>query len=172
MSDGTKIRLPIWLIVSLMVNALLIGLLIGGGFGQRQAGPAPIAGVGSEQAMIRGIDQAVPADQRQAVRRTFRRAYADSRTERVRVRDARQALGRLLSAEPYDSEAVQAAFQELREADSAMKQRMHDVLAEQFGALSQDQRRAIMRDLNQRDARRGARDRPPPQRPFRERNPD
>ena len=36
MSEDTKSRLPIWLIVSLMANALLIGLIIGGGLGQRK----------------------------------------------------------------------------------------------------------------------------------------
>ena len=78
MSDSPKTRLPIWLIASLMANALLVGLLIGGGLGQKRAGP-PIGGGGSEQALMRGIDQAVPSDQRRAVRQAFRRAFADTR---------------------------------------------------------------------------------------------
>ena len=172
MSESTKSRLPIWLIVSLLVNALLIGLLVGGGLGQRKAGPGPGGGGGDEQALIRSIDQALPSDQRQAVRQAFRRAFADTRQERVRVRDARRALGRLLSADPYDSAAVENGFRELREADSAMRARMHDELARQLGALSVEQRRAILRDAGNNDRRRFRRDgdrRPPPQ-PFRERD--
>ena len=168
MSEDTKSRLPIWLIVSLMANALLIGLIIGGGLGQRKSGanqPIP----GDERALIRGIDEAVSSDQRQTVRRAFRRAFEDSRSERRAVRDVRRKLGSLLSADSYDAAEVQTAFQELRDAESAMKKRMHDVLAEQFGALSEAQRRAIVQDLNRRGARRGPpggeRDRRPPPRP-------
>ena len=165
MSEDTKSRLPIWLIVSLMVNALLIGLIIGGGLGQRKTGASPSI-PGDERALIRGIDEAVPSDQRQTVRRAFRRAFEDSRRERRAVRDVRRKLGSLLSADSYDAAEVQSAFQELRDAESAMKKRMHDVLAEQFGALSEEQRRAIVQDLNRRGARRGppggGRDRRPP----------
>lgn len=171
MSESPKTRLPIWLIASLMANALLIGLFIGGGLGQKRAGPSGIGG-GSEQALIRGIDQSIPEDQRRPVRQAFRRAFEDSRQERVRLREARRDLGRLLSADPYDAEAVSNSFKAMREADAAMKARMHDVLAEHFGALSAEQRRAVIKDLDRRP--RGPRgrngDRPPPPRPFRDRD--
>ncbi len=176
MSEAPKTRLPIWLIASLMANALLVGLLIGGGLGQKRAGPSLPSG-GGEQALIRGIDQSVPEDQRRIVRQAFRRAFANTRQERVELSNARRDLGRLLAADPYDADAVRAGFQAMREADSAMKARMHDVLSEQFGALSADQRQAIIRDFNKRaNEFRGPRgDRPPPprgERPFRERRPD
>lgn len=170
MSEAPNSRLPIWLIASLMANALLVGLFIGGGFGQRKAGPSTSIG-GGEQALIRGIEQALPDDQRQTVRRAFRRAFSDSRDQRILVRDARRKLGRVLSADPYDAEAVRDTFKDLRDADSNMRARMHDVLAEQFGALSMDQRRAIVEDLSRRESRRGRGDRgdrdrrPPPPRP-------
>ncbi len=174
MSEGTKSRLPIWLIVSLLANALLIGVLIGGGLGQRKAGPPVVQQAGGEEALMRGIDRAVPNDQRRAVRQAFRRAFADSRQERIRVRDARQALARLFAAENYDAAEVQAAFAELRDADAAMKARMHDVLAEHLGALSVEQRRALLRDYNRSNGARGRPrgDRPPPPRPFRDRERD
>ena len=172
MSDSAKPRLPIWLIASLMANALLIGLLIGGGLGQKRAGP-PLGGPGgSEQALVRGIDQAVPEDQRRAVRQAFRRAFADTRQERVRLRDAQSELGRRLSAEPYDAEAVREGFAEMRNADAAMKARMHDVLADQFGNLTAEQRRAVIEDFGRRSrGRPGPRgDRPPGPRPRRDRD--
>ena len=169
MSEGTTSRLPIWLIVSLMVNALLVGLIIGGGLGQRKAGPAVSSPTVNEQSLMRGIDRAVSADQRSEVRRAFRRAFADTRAERVRLRDARRAVGRLLTAEEYDAAAVDAGFAELRAADDAMKARMHEVLVEQFGNLTPEQRRVIVQESNQRGARGPRGDRPPP-RPFQDRN--
>ena len=177
MSEGTTSRLPIWLIVSLMANALLIGLIIGGGLGQRRAGPAAGPAIGSEQALMRGIDQAVSIEQRDQVRRAFRQGFANTRNERIRLRDARRQLGRLLSAQDYDAEAVEAAFSELRAADEAMTARLHAVLTEQFSTLTAEQRRLIIRDFSERNERDRLRDRrprpgdrPPPRRPFEDRN--
>ena len=147
MSEASKSRLPIWLIVSLMANALLIGLLIGGGLGQHSAGPPAVRG-GGEQALMRGIDQALPAEQRRELRRAFRRAFAESRDQRIRVREARRNLGRRCAADDYDAAEVQAGFAELREAESAMKANMHDLLAESLGELSTEQRRLVLRDLD------------------------
>lgn len=172
MSDSPKTRLPIWLIASLMANALLVGLLIGGGLGQKRAGP-PVNGGGGEQALIRGIDQSVPEDQRKAVRQAFRRAFADTRQERIRLREAQRDLARRLSADPYDAEAVRNGFEEMRNADAAMKARMHDVLADQFGGLSAEQRRAVIENFNRRPRARRGRDGdrpPPPRRPLRDRD--
>lgn len=169
MSDTKTSKLPIWLVVSLIVNALLIGVLIGGGLGQRKAGPPPGGPGGSEQALIRGIERSLPDDQRQIVRRAFRQAFVESREQRIAVRDARQRLARLLAAETYDADAVRESFQQLREADAAMRAQMQDVLAEQFGTLTAEQRRAILEDLNRRSRRRGGpedgRRGPPPPRP-------
>lgn len=169
MSDTKTSKLPIWLVVSLIVNALLIGVLIGGGLGQRKAGPPPGGPGGSEQALIRGIERSLPDDQRQIVRRAFRQAFVESREQRIAVRDARQRVARLLAAETYDADAVRESFQQLREADAAMRAQMQDVLAEQFGTLTAEQRRAILEDLNRRSRRRGGpedgRRGPPPPRP-------
>lgn len=163
MTAVTPSRLPIWLIVSLLVNALLIGVLIGGGLGQRKAGPA-MAGPGGEDMLVRGIDRAVPDEQRRAVRRAFRRAFADSRQERIQVRNTRQRLAALLAAEDYEASEVQSAFEDLRAAEAAMKARLHDVLAEQLATLSPEQRQAILSDMDRRDRRRRDHDghRPPP----------
>ena len=158
MSDTSKSRLPVWLIVSLLANALLIGLIVGGGLGNRRAGPA-MAGGGGEEMLMRGINRAVPDDQRRDVRRAFRRAFVGSRQERIQVRDARQRLATLLAAEDYEPSEVQSAFEDLRAAEAAMKARLHNVLAEQLGALSAEQRQAILSGMERRD--RSLR-RPPP----------
>ena len=184
MSEASKSRLPIWLIVSLMANALLIGLLIGGGLGQHSAGPPAVRG-GGEQALMRGIDQALPAEQRRELRRVFRclacplpvarlasashgqnrfppmphwrqvncaaqlsQGRAPLAPGRTRAREARRNLGRRCAADDYDAAEVQAGFAELREAESAMKANMHDLLAESLGELSTEQRRLVLRDLD------------------------
>lgn len=165
MSEANKSRLPLWLVASLLVNALLIGLLIGGGLGRAtdsDAGGLP----GNEQTLIRGMDRVVPGEQRTEVRRAFQRGYSETRHERRQLRLARRDLSRLLTADIYDEESVRAGFERLRDAESAMKARLHEVLTEQLGTLTKEQRRLVIRDLTQRDPRRGDRDRrPPPSRP-------
>ncbi|MEO1322165.1 MAG: periplasmic heavy metal sensor [Pseudomonadota bacterium] len=152
MSDGSKLRLPIWLIASLLANALLIGLLIGGGLGQKRAGP-PVSGGGSEQALMRGLDESLSSEDRRIVRQAFRKAFADTRSERIQLREARRQLGQALTADPYDRDLVQERFSVMRELEVKMKGRMHLVLAEQFGTLSAEQRQAIIRDFNRRSNR-------------------
>ena len=158
MSEQSTSRLPIWLIVSLIVNALLIGLNIGGGLGNRRAGP-PAVVPGAEQALIRGIDRSIPAEQRDDIRQAFRRAFTDSRRERVEVRNAQRSLARLLAAEDYDAAAVQRGFADLREAEAAMKAKMHDVLSEKFGTLNAQQRRAIIQQQVRNQSRNRQSDR-------------
>ncbi len=161
MSEHSKTRLPIWLIVSLMANALLIGLFIGGGIGNRKAQPN-MQVAGDERALMRGLDRSLPTEQRREVRRAFRKAFSDSREERNDLRDARRELGRLLASESYDEAAVQAGFADMRAAEAAMKVSMHNTLSEQLGVLSAEQRQSLLRDLDRSDGarRRGNGDRP------------
>lgn len=165
MDEQTKTKLPIWLIISLVANALLIGLLIGGGLGQRQSQPPSFGG--SERAFAGSIDRVLSPEDRTQVRRAFRDAYRQTRAQRQEVRAARRDLAALIAADPYDEADVIAAFQALRAADSRAKAGLHDVLAAQLGDLTPEQRKAVLGNL-ERGERRGARrrgrrseDRPP-----------
>lgn len=150
MSEQKSTHLPIWLTASLIANALLVGLLIGGGLANRGF-PPPQQG-GGEYTLARGIDQAIPQSEREAVRRAFRqafrRAHGDSREPRRELHRARADLGRILAAEPYDREAVIAAFARIRGADQQAKAGFHEELATVLEGLSVEQRLAISRDLD------------------------
>jgi len=172
MTETKASRLPIWLVVSLIVNALLIGLIIGGGLGKRRDGPPPHPG-GSEMEIARGMESVVEGEDRAAMRQALRAAFERSRGERRELRQARRDLSQLLGAEPYDREAVLAGFARLRTADSNMKAGLHDELAIQLEKLSAEQRRAMLRFVEnsarhprrpdqRRPMRRQRRDRPPP----------
>lgn len=156
MTETIKRNLPIWLIVSLIVNALLIGLLVGGGL--RQKSPQSGGAVGGERAFVESIDRVVAEEDRAQVRRAFRSAYGDSRDARRAVRDARQALAETISAEVYNEAAVIAAFEKMRIADDVAKAALHDALAVQLGSLTKDQRAAVLSNL-ERGGRRGDRGR-------------
>ena len=116
MSEQTTSKLPIWLVVSLIANALLIGVLIGGGLGHRKAGPPAGGGDsgGNEQALMRGIDRSAAGRPEAPCAPRLPRGFCRiARRTCGRLREARQRLSQLLAAETYDAEAVQREFQTL-----------------------------------------------------------
>lgn len=152
MSEQTKSRFPYYLIASLVVNGLLIGLLAGGALGKRNQ-PPPSANAGEFQ-IARGINQVASPEDRRAVRQALREAFRNTRDERRALRSAREALKQAMLADPYDQAAVQAAFVDLRAADSDVKVGLHDALALQMGKLSVEQRTAIMQNIGEGQRRR------------------
>ena len=169
MSEQVKSRIPYWLLISLIINALLIGFIIGGGFGKRQGGGdrGPMRG-GSEQAIARALDASLADADRAALRQALRSSYRASRDERLALREARQKLAKALGADVYDIQAVREAFKDIRLADGEVKSDLQDELARQFEKLPAEQRKAIVASINKRDRRRGNRDRrggPPGDRP-------
>ena len=145
-------KLSFWLVGSLLVNALLVGVLIGGGLHQRSAGGPPPAASG-EMALVREMDSSLSGEDRRIVRRAMRTAFAETREQRTELRNARQNLVAVLAQEPYDSAAVRDGFARLREADELVKAGLHDALADQFGALTIEQRRAILERFERTDRR-------------------
>lgn len=146
MSETLKRRLPAFLIGSVILNSLLIGLLIGGGLrGQGSTPPPPDRG---ESALVRSLERSLPEDERANVRDAMREAYRATRNERRTLRQARRALREALAADPYDKVIVEKAFQTIRQAEAASIQGLHEELARQFERLSPDQRAALARSMD------------------------
>ncbi len=160
----TPSKLPLWLVASLIANALLIGLLIGGGL-KKSTTPTPQVSP-NELQIARSIHDVLPEEARRSVRRQFQQALRATQPERREIRRLRRKLRRMLLAETYDQAAVAAIFAELRAADSAMRASLHEELIQQLGELSLEQRQSVLRDLG-RDRRDAARRRraPPPSPP-------
>lgn len=134
---------PIWLIASLVLNGLLLGLIGGHLLGQtRQGPPSGAADRHLAQSMTRIVD---PAERAQ-LRAAFKEAYESTRAEREEVRRMRGELAKLIAAESYDEADVREAFSRLRDAETAAKAGLHDTLAAQMSKLSPDQRAAILRN--------------------------
>lgn len=153
MSDTSNRSIQIILVVSLVLNGLLGGLLIGGGLKQDNPPPSPDR---VERALVRGLERSVPQEDRGAVRNALRQAYGATRTERRALRRARRDLRLALAADPYDAETVARAFEAVRTAEATAQSGLHDELAKQFERLSAEDRAGILRSLD-RPRRRGAR---------------
>lgn len=153
MSTETQAKPPYILIVSVILNALLIGVLIGGGVAKRGGKPAGPPASASAFEMVRSFDQALPQEDRRIVRQTFRRAYSESRAEREAIQQARQVLRAALIADPYDSQAVQNAFERLNSAEMTLTNTIQSVLAVEMERLTPQQRKALIRSQDR--GRRG-----------------
>lgn len=151
-------RLPLILTLSVLINMLLMGFLLGGEMATRTNTQDRPTVETPGMAIGPGFLLAVPEADRPAVRRAFRDAFWDTRLERRTFRRAKRALEEAVLTEPYDRDAALTAFTSLRQAKTALDRRYHHVLADQFGRLSLSQRRAL---LNPRSRGPGSRlDRP------------
>jgi uncharacterized membrane protein len=132
------------LFVSVALNLVTIGAAIGaftaGVRLQREAPGAVVDRLPGPRAFM----AALPAETRAKVRGEFQRSWEESREARQTAGQARRDAFEAAAAEPYDREAVRAAFSRLREADQRAIGVFHDNVADAFAELTpQERRRAL-----------------------------
>lgn len=146
----------VWLVLSLVINALLIGFIFGGGLRHRvdprDAG-APGPRTGFE--MVRGLDQVASEEDRDEIRKVFRQVFRDTRDVRRDQRRARFAFAQAAMSDPYDEEQVLAALERVRETGLAVETEIHAAIASQLGRLDAAQRRALVQAMTQNERRGG-----------------
>lgn len=167
------------LIISLIVNALFVGLIVGGMLGKPRHGHGGPGRGNPDFAIARGIQSVVPESERDEIRSAFRAAFMESRELIGKKREAQSRLSEALVATPFDKAAVDEAFAEIREADNVLKERFQSVLSERLAEMDPSERQALgewLRDMEERFGRRGGRrgdgewrkrgeDSPPPDQP-------
>lgn len=133
-TSDTPRQWPLWLIVSLMANMILVGLLAG--FLMRAGPIGKPDGPPRERISWGDRDDGT----REAMRRVFKEAFKASSEERTVRADFRRQLAEAVTAEPYDAEAVREAFRNLRSADDAVNEATHEAMAVLFASLTMEQR--------------------------------
>ncbi|MEE9381316.1 MAG: periplasmic heavy metal sensor [Hyphomonadaceae bacterium] len=181
MSNGEEKRgTAVWLIGSFILNALLIGLMIGMFLASpkgRGGQPPPQGGLQvSEEQLARSVVQAAPPAERRAVRQRMVQAWRGAEAERETLATTGRAVVQAMQAEPYHVAVMQAALTDWREADAALKATIQDAIADVLARLPAEQRKALAEDMvhraeqrvrrGQRQRREGREER---QRPPRER---
>lgn len=159
-SAEPKRGISTWLMISILINVLLIGL-IGGRMIGRANTVKDVPGIGatSETRVARRILDNVSRRDRLELGRMFAETLRDNREIIIERNLARRALSAALVAEPYNDEDVRLAMAELREADLALQAAMQDALSVGFARLTAEQRAALARSI-ERGSPIG--DRPPP----------
>ncbi|MEL6472867.1 MAG: periplasmic heavy metal sensor [Pseudomonadota bacterium] len=165
MSEPTQTsKMPLWLIGSVLINVLLVGLILGHLLAGGQKQMPSHAHAPPEARIAESIMRSTAPEDRRAARRAFGEVLRANRGVREERDAARRELAALIVAEPYDQAAVEAAFATFRGVDDDLRAAMHEALAAQLGALDAEQRKAIADGVRSRErGRRGfRRDRPAP----------
>ena len=160
MSAENASRTPWGLVLSVALNGLLIGLLAGvmrSGGPHKRGGPpgGPEAGpAGGDRGLARAIIQSAPADARPELRRAMSDAWASSADDRARVRSAQKTISDAVAAETFDQDAVLAAFEDWREADTRIKARVQTAMADLLAEIPPDARKALAEQMRRHESRR------------------
>jgi len=178
--NGTRL---LWgaLVVSLIFNFFIVGVVIGNRVAERRADDRVAERHARPPALStsdpRGLIRMLPPQSRRQIGRAIRGDVADVRPLLRQSHRKRKAAIEALAAEPYDEEALAAAFAASREADQALSVAIHEMMLKIADNLSAEDREIIRDALKQRqerrhgrflkrrpwlDDRRGPRDEPPP----------
>ena len=133
-------QVPFWLVLSLMVNMMLVGLLAGLVLRPGPSGPVAREPVERFAWARRDGDNA-------PIALVLREAFEASEAERQDRVTARKALGEAVARDPYDEEAVRKAFASLRTADEAVNASTHEEMVKLFARLPVDERTHMARIL-------------------------
>ncbi len=147
----TTIALIVALVVSVAVNLLILGTIIGhraamGG----QAGAARMHAGGFEGPRDRDgftplgpLDRAfrtVPEEMRPQIRERLEADRSEIGAQLARVREARNAVSKALGARPFDRAAADAALAALRAEINTSQKRLHDAVTASMAAAEAEGR--------------------------------
>lgn len=125
------------LFVSLALNVLLIGAIVGWRLERLSAREAEPPARGAFMASL-------TPQERAELRRTLRAAFFETREERHAARRERAALMELATAETYDAAAVREALRRTRAAEMTLLSRIDDAVVAALAELPPEQRRAAV----------------------------
>lgn len=130
--------LPACLLASLAFNVFLGSILVGRLTHDRARGePWMIAS-------LREFTEKLSPGMREVARESFRVRRPALARERQELRDARFAVARALTAEPFDSAAATRAFERLREATGAISRTTQEAIVEAVARLPVETRRELV----------------------------
>lgn len=159
-----------WLLIaSLAVNLFLVGLMAGHRFSPP---PIPDSVPGTVFGDLRRMADVLPADTRREIRDLFESHRPEIFSGLRGIRSARDDIREILRTEPYDPEALNAAFAVLRQRTDQVQSIVHGALVDVAGRLGPDERLSIVRtpDRHGGRGRGGPSDRGEP--PFGEPEPE
>lgn len=142
-------RTPRWLIallvVSLALNALVIGMVVRSMWHFRAAAATQAEGL---PPLFGGYMRQLPRPRQEAIRGQLQEDRAQLQALRRTLRDARRETADALRADPFDRQAFAAALGRLRLAEGGIREQVQQRFVEVAAGMSLDERRAFVRYLD------------------------
>lgn len=168
---GVGRRMPRWLwallVVSLALNLLLIGLMVGAAVFRHRWGAPVLAG-----ASPFGFLRTLPRERREEIRQLGRERLTSMRPMWQQAREARREADRLFTTEPFEAERFVQAHHRMLDLEATARKAGSQLMAETGARLSLEERRQMLqwRDRHGRRSGRGGRgspdsDQDPPDQP-------
>lgn len=136
----------LWLALSLGVNALLVGLVGGKVFAERDDHHRDRKDRPEHHRSMQ-IDDVLTKEQRKALRRQMVSEWRDSKDERTAHHQALQNVLSLAESEDFDKAALLEALSRLRETEDGLRRRTHEVIVNHLATVSPEQRKLLLRQL-------------------------
>lgn len=152
------------LLISVAINLLAAGVLLGRAGARPHSGPPPGAWAAQD----------LSPETRRRVRQQMSARVDAVRPLRAELRRAHGRIRSAVEAEPFDPEALRAALENLRSVGDRYQQLLHDNLVDMAADLPSEEREALIRAALERSRggmrpggprRPGAREDTPPGRP-------
>lgn len=153
LASGGRSRRERWLLIALLVSLALNLLVAGAVVGRLLSGPPPGPMPRHLGWIVQGLDASTRAEIAPQLRDNLRAAGPLRRA----MGDAQQDFLLALRTEPLDKAALAAALDDIQASSAAYQALMHAQMVEVLGQLDQAQRRQVVDYLNQRRSRHGDR---------------
>jgi uncharacterized membrane protein len=144
MSEATETRqrsrLLLALAVSLALNCLAAGYLIGRG---AALVPSPPAAAPATANSFGERLKHLPGEERQQFQRAMQPDRPAIRQARADLAEARSRLAQVMAAEPYDPEKMRQAFADVRAKAETLQSHVQDATAQALAAISAQSRRQL-----------------------------
>lgn len=135
------------LLVSAAVNLLLIGAIAGNRMSQQQNAIAKAEQAVGRTPNLRPLLEALPPERAAELRRELAAVFLANRDKRAAARAAREKVLAVGLAEPFDGDAMRAAFADMRARDGALAAAFHDATVEALLAMTPEERTNALKRL-------------------------
>lgn len=159
MNDKKKTGFPVALVISLCVNAALIGgaaaLLISmqsdrhEDWRAERHGPRTPNGGPLEEQLSRSAQDILSPEDRRKFRQQLAKEFRNARVERLKLIEARQSLVALLMADQFDRDAILAAFDKVKVLEDDLRVRLRTRVLDLLESLPVDQRQSLIGYMSQ-----------------------
>jgi len=133
------------LVISLALNAFLVGAAAGGAYMWHASGPLR-AGIATRGGLGLAAET-LPMEKRKAFRQMLTQARKEAASDIAAARAGRLELARLMMAEPLDRQAVDAQLSVIRQSDIALRARLEQAVIELAETLTPAERKSFVEGL-------------------------